>query len=79
MNYHIIQVILACIKRNIRVLFLHNKRKFFLSIIHFFLIAETSIYNYDKIKAYLKLELRDLSNVKYIFLGYIFFEREMET
>lgn len=29
MNYHIIQVILACIKRNIRVLFLHNKRKFF--------------------------------------------------
>lgn len=77
MNYHIIQVILACIKRNIRVLFLHNKRKFFLSIIHFFLRnAEISIYNYDKIKAYLKLELRDLSSVKYIFLGYIFFEME---
>lgn len=64
MNYHIIQVISAFIKHDIRVLFFHNKRKKNIII----LIEETSICNHYKVKAYLKLELRDLSNVKYIFL-----------
>lgn len=53
MNYHIIQLISAFIKHDIRVLFFHNKRKKNIII----LIEETSICNHYKVKAYLKLEL----------------------
>lgn len=57
-------MISAFIKHDIRVLFFHNKRKKNIII----LIEETSICNHYKVKAYLKLELWDLSECEiYIF------------